>query len=209
MIGFALVNKAAQCGLDSFQRLHEERYTDFKNISIKLYYADLMQMQNRLILFANMTICLIAVFPAVGSCQSYNPIYGPDTVISRTVYCKDVTTHQPVPFCTLTISTKPYTNTNGHFHNTNRPSSYIAKTLGGVSQPPYQTTFSVQTDGLGQVLIWQKFTFVGQAEWIAACATVCDTADYATGYTTLKRSPNFFTQVAVLPTTVAMSITTG
>ena len=125
---------------------------------------------------------LFAVSQSTGFGQSYTPIYGPDTVISRYVYCRDVTTQQPVPFCTLTISTTAYPNTNAHFHNSNRPSSYIATTLGGVSMPPYQTSISVQTDYLGRALIWQKFTFIGQAEQIAACAAICDTANYATGF---------------------------
>lgn len=129
--------------------------------------------------------------PAVSSkAQSYNLFYTPQSS-GNTVwaYCIDVSKNpggQYNYWCPLNIFTGVYTNTNAHYHNTNRPWSSFACADPLQCSPSGGQYVSANTTWKGSVEVWIATTIVGQAEFIYASASGgSDFLDFVVGYNDL------------------------
>ena len=112
------------------------------------------------------------------SAQSYDLMMAPGIIQGRTVRCINEN-GQPVAACSLLVTPHVYNNTNGHFHNTNRPTSKLAATQNGIFSSAGAT---VITDSFGEAIVWVKPGQIGQAEYLKACAQYCGEGDHAVGY---------------------------
>lgn len=128
------------------------------------------------------TTCALAfILSPLLSGQSYDLLMRPGLVQGRTVYSVNQY-GQLIPNTTLWVTPFAYNNTNGHFHNANRPTSQVASTQGGIFSS--LGTF-VTTNQYGSATVWVKPGAIGQAEYLTACAQYCKSGDHAVGYSNI------------------------
>lgn len=110
--------------------------------------------------------------------QSYTILIPPGTIQGRIVTSVNQF-GQPVPNRTLWVTPLVYNNTNGHFHNTSRPTSQVSASAGGgfSSLGAFVTTGANAT-----AIVWIKGGSIGQAEYLTACWDFCGSGDHAVGY---------------------------
>lgn len=117
--------------------------------------------------------------PAVSGISVYAPS---STQLLGYANCKN-NNDQIIPACPMRVAAGPYFNTNGHFHNANRPATLVSTSPSG----PFSALIDVTTDALtGLVPIYGQTTQIGQFERVSACPTgglyPCGGVDYLVGY---------------------------
>lgn len=111
-------------------------------------------------------------------------IYPPSSTETLTVFCRSSTNpNRLVPNCTVTVTVTPINNSNGHFHNSNRPSSGVSANRNG----PFTDSLTVQTGSTGTKRLWVKFIDIGQQEIIQTCsARGCSYGTHYVGYNSFQ-----------------------
>jgi hypothetical protein len=107
-----------------------------------------------------------------GHCQSYSPLWPPNSGNIVYAYCYDPVTGQVVAYCDVALSTNYYAGTNAHTHYS--PSAPLSTV----------TPSSGRTNSSGYLQVTIATTIVGHAEWAAVCPINggnCGTYNYAVG----------------------------
>lgn len=136
----------------------------------------------------------LVLLPVAAIAQSYTPMYTPGVSVAWFAWCEPIGGGPPMEDCDVRVSSEPYWNTNGHFHNSNRPSSRISSETNG----PWSTYLDLNTGASGYALFWLNpgqltFFWEGENKLLAQAERlrfqprdpggVSTTTDYAVGYT--------------------------